>query len=104
MPTPFETLGVSEDADDAAIKKAYLARVREFPPEREPERFQAVRAAYEAIRGPRERLAWRLFQTLTPDPAPLLAAWLGQGGLCRPDIQLVLRVLEAGVKGPPPTT
>ena len=42
MPSPFAVLGVAETADDAAVKKAYLQQVREHPPERDSERFQAI--------------------------------------------------------------
>ncbi|CAK0754890.1 Heat shock protein DnaJ domain protein [Gammaproteobacteria bacterium] len=103
MTTPFETLGVPEDADDTAIKKAYLARVREFPPEREPEHFQVIRAAYETLRGPRERIAWRLFKSDVPDPSPLLNAWLARATPRRPDLSVVHKVLEVGLKEIPPT-
>ena len=60
---PFGELGVDENADDEAIKRRYLALVRAYPPDRHPERFQALRVAYEAISGRRERMAWKLFQT-----------------------------------------
>ena len=43
----YEILGVAKDADEAAIKKAYAARIREHRPDRDPEGFRAVRAAYE---------------------------------------------------------
>jgi len=39
---PFSVLGVDENASDDEIKRRYLALVRNFPPDREPERFQAV--------------------------------------------------------------
>jgi hypothetical protein len=63
MDDPFTILGVGEDADDEAIKQRYLALVRAFPPDREPERFQAYRSAYEALRDQRKRLEVRLLRT-----------------------------------------
>jgi hypothetical protein len=60
---PFAVLGVAEDAGDEAIKRRYLTLVRRFPPDREPERFQAYRRAYERIRGARERAQLRLLQS-----------------------------------------
>ncbi len=57
---PFAVLDVAEDADDETIQRRYLALVRQFPPERAPERFQEIRTAFEAIRGKRERLQRRL--------------------------------------------
>jgi hypothetical protein len=62
---PFAVLGVDENAGDEAIKQRYLALVRAHPPDREPERFQEYRRAYEAIRGERERLQVKLLQTST---------------------------------------
>jgi curved DNA-binding protein CbpA len=83
MSNPFAVLGVADTAaDDDAIKKAYLQRVREYPPERNPERFQAIRAAYEAVKTQRDRLRHRLFQQETSDLAGLVAAAL-QPGLAR---------------------
>ncbi len=63
MDDPFTVLGVGEDDDDEAIKQRYLALVRAFPPDREPERFQAYRAAYEALRDQRKRLEVKLLRT-----------------------------------------
>ncbi len=62
---PFAVLGVGDDAGDEAIKQRYLALVRRFPPDREPDRFQEFRHAYEAVRGERERLEVKLLQTST---------------------------------------
>lgn len=49
MPNPYEVLGVERTADARAIKRAYFAKVREFPPETHPEEFQRLRAAYELL-------------------------------------------------------
>jgi hypothetical protein len=62
---PFVVLGVEETADDEAIKRRYLALVRAWPPDREPEKFQALRRAYEAVSGPRQRLEWKLLHSST---------------------------------------
>jgi curved DNA-binding protein CbpA len=63
MNDPFTVLGVGADAGDDQIKQRYLALVRAFPPDREPERFQAYRAAYEALRDQRKRLEAKLLRT-----------------------------------------
>ena len=57
---PFLILGVDEDASDGEIKRRYLALVRSFPPDRDTERFQTYRAAFEALRTERDRLAAKL--------------------------------------------
>ena len=54
---PYEILGVPAAATDAEVKAAYLAAVRAHPPEREPEAFKSIRAAYEQLRTPERRLA-----------------------------------------------
>jgi len=60
---PFAVLGISESVDDATVKQRYLALVRESPPDREPDRFQEIRQAYEAVRTERGRLEVQLLQT-----------------------------------------
>jgi hypothetical protein len=60
---PFAILGVDETAGDDDIKRRYLALVREFPPDRAPERFQAFRAAFEALHTERQRLAAKLLSS-----------------------------------------
>ena len=45
--TCWQTLGIAPTSDEAAIKQAYAARIREHRPDRDPEGFRAVRAAYE---------------------------------------------------------
>jgi hypothetical protein len=53
---PFTVLGVDENAGDEEIRRRYLALVRAFPPDRHPQRFQAHRAAFEALGDARKRL------------------------------------------------
>ena len=61
MDDPFEVLGLTPDAVESEIRKRYLELVRAFPPERAPERFAAVHAAYRALRDPQARLSSQLF-------------------------------------------
>ncbi len=61
MKTPYEILDVDDDADDAQIKKAYLAMVRRYPPERFPDDFQKIYQAYDQIKTKEDRLSHRLF-------------------------------------------
>lgn len=56
-PNPYEVLEVSEDADDEELRRAYLRKVKEFPPDRAPEQFQRIRDAYEVARNSRTRAA-----------------------------------------------
>jgi curved DNA-binding protein CbpA len=61
MTDPFAQLGLGPDADDAAIRSAYLELVRRYPPEQAPERFAIIRAAYQVLQSRDDRLRWRLF-------------------------------------------
>jgi curved DNA-binding protein CbpA len=63
MRDPFTVLGVAEDAGDEKIRRRYLALVREFPPDRAPDRFREYRAAYEALSDERKRLETKLLHT-----------------------------------------
>ncbi|MDO9712586.1 J domain-containing protein [Paracraurococcus lichenis] len=60
---PFSVLGVAEDTSDVEIRRRYLALVREHSPDRAPEEFQKLRAAYEALSDERKRLAAMLLRT-----------------------------------------
>jgi curved DNA-binding protein CbpA len=62
MTDPYEVLGVADDADDAAIRSRYLELVRQYSPEHYPEKFAAIRAAYESLRDLDTRLSYRLFE------------------------------------------
>jgi curved DNA-binding protein CbpA len=74
MSDPYEVLGLPRDADDEAIRRRYLELVRESPPDRAPERFAAVRAAYDAVRDPARRLSAQLFESATTDSLDAIAA------------------------------
>ncbi|OWK45032.1 J domain-containing protein [Fimbriiglobus ruber] len=63
MSDPYETLGVPIDATDDVLRKRYLELIREFTPEHHPERFAAIRAAYEKIKDVDARTKYRLFET-----------------------------------------
>jgi len=55
-------MGLPADSDDETIRRRYLELVREFSPERHPEKFAAIREAYESLRDLDTRLRYRLFE------------------------------------------
>lgn len=46
----YKILGLGEDAGPEEIKRAYFRLVRKYSPERDPERFQEIRRAYEYLK------------------------------------------------------
>jgi curved DNA-binding protein CbpA len=61
MDEHFDVLGLTKDASEPEIRQRYLELVRAFSPERAPERFAAIHAAYSALRDPTARLESQLF-------------------------------------------
>ncbi len=53
---PYAALGVPHDATSDQIKDAYFKLVRDHPPEREPDAFKVIRAAYDRLRTSERRL------------------------------------------------
>jgi DnaJ-class molecular chaperone len=71
---PYETLGLGSEASEAEVRQQYLTLVRQHPPDRDPERFAAIRAAYDQLRDPVTSLEHRLFDTTSHDTLESLLA------------------------------
>ena len=69
---PFDVLGVDETASDDEIKKAYFQKVRQFTPEKHPERFKQIRQAYDLLKDPSLRLEAEVFRPANP-PSPAVS-------------------------------
>lgn len=68
-PDPRAILGVADSTSDEEIRSAYLRKLKEFPPDRCPNKFEQVREAYDLLRDRRQRFRHFL---LSVDPmAPL---------------------------------
>ncbi|WP_186774834.1 J domain-containing protein [Allorhodopirellula solitaria] len=66
---PFEILGVGTDADEATVRARYLELVRQYPPDRDPDMFSKIRAAYEAATNP-IIMARRILEVVQAGPRP----------------------------------
>jgi len=53
---PFQVLGISPEATDEQVRSAYFQKVREFPPERDPEGFKRIRKAFERVQSEEDRI------------------------------------------------
>ena len=61
MIDPYQVLDLSPQANAEMIRRRYLELVRRHSPERDPERFAEIRAAYDQLRDPVVSLERRLF-------------------------------------------
>jgi len=96
MSDPYVTLGLAPDADDEAVRRAYLAAVALCPPERDPQRFESLRGAYEALRTHRARLAQALFDQSPPNLSDILDRAEPVGAPRRPPRRLFDTLLRGG--------
>jgi len=68
---PYQVMELAPAATEEEIRHAYFRLVREHPPERDPDQFKRIRAAYEILRDPTRRAEWDLFVAVQPpDPLP----------------------------------
>jgi curved DNA-binding protein CbpA len=49
---PLSLLGLASGASEQEVRSRYLDLVRQFPPERDPAKFQEIHAAYQAASDP----------------------------------------------------
>ncbi len=93
MADPYRQLSVPETADDHTIRAAYLAAIRACPPERDRQRFEQVRAAFEAICSEPRRHAHALFDTQVPTVQDVLDRLSADWRPGHPSEATLLRVL-----------
>jgi curved DNA-binding protein CbpA len=92
---PYQILELPPDSDDEAIRRRYLELVRRFSPERYPEKFAAIRSAYESLRDLDKRLRYRLFEAGKDETVDALIEEITCG---RPRRRIPLETLLATVK------
>jgi len=94
MRDPYLVLGLSTDADDDAVERAYLEAIKRCPPERDAARFSAIRTAYEQLRTRRDRAAFDLFDTTPPAAIDILDKIAPVGAPARPERSLLQTLLR----------
>jgi curved DNA-binding protein CbpA len=67
----YETLGVEKNAGGDAIKRAYFGLVRKYQPDRCPEEFKEIRAAYDTLIDTKKRAEYDAIGELPSSVAPL---------------------------------
>src|SRR6516164_2497783 len=97
MTDPYAVLGLPDDCDDETIRRRYLELVRQYSPEHHPERFAAIRAAYESLRDLNTRVRHRLFEAGKTESIDALV----EESACRsPRRRLSLKTLLSSLKKP----
>ena len=69
IPDPYVVLGAPSGSSPETLRACYLERVREHPPERDPDGFRRIRAAYDVLAEP-TRIVARRFGRIPPLPDP----------------------------------
>lgn len=67
---PYAVLGISRRAGSEEVRRAYFELAKQHSPETDPERFQVIRAAYDALRTDEGRARAGLFLLQPPAPLP----------------------------------
>ncbi|MDR3191568.1 MAG: DnaJ domain-containing protein [Treponema sp.] len=67
--THYETLGIKKNAGEDEIKRAYFGLVRKYQPDRFPEEFKEIRAAYETLSDRKKRADYDAVGELPPSVA-----------------------------------
>ncbi|MDR3230005.1 MAG: hypothetical protein LBT65_01075 [Synergistaceae bacterium] len=82
----WKTLKVDRDADPETVRQAYVRLVRRYPPEHFPEKFAAIRRAYQQLTLDDDFIE-EIFHRVTEETTPLdLAGFLwGDRDELRPD-------------------
>ncbi|MDR1949287.1 MAG: DnaJ domain-containing protein [Spirochaetaceae bacterium] len=92
----YEALGVAKTAEEGEIKRAYFSLVRKYQPDRFPEEFKEIRAAYETLMDREKRAEYDATGDLPASVIPLYreAQWLdryGKHGKAAEFYQMILK-------------
>lgn len=68
-----QVLAIEAESGDEEIRAAYLRKVKDHPPDRDPQEFERVRDAYEMLRDRRRRMRSLLLEDPRQPLASLLA-------------------------------
>lgn len=77
---PYDLLGLGDNPDDASVRSAYLEKIRQYPPERHPEKFEQINEAFQKLKDESSRLRYYLFNSELEIQSPLEAV---TGRFCR---------------------
>jgi curved DNA-binding protein CbpA len=93
----YETLAIAKTAAEGEIKRAYFNLVRKYQPDRFPNEFREIRAAYEILSDKEKRAEYDAIGELPPSVAPLFheAQWLNRVGRQAKAAELYRMILKS---------
>ena len=69
MLNPYQILEIPKDAAQEEIKNAYFRLIKKYPPEKDPEKFKTIRAAYESLKTVAKKAETDVFIFREPEQA-----------------------------------
>jgi DnaJ-class molecular chaperone len=104
MPTHYETLGVSKDASESEIKKAYRALSLKYHPDRNPdpavqEKYKAINDAYDILSDSQTKQQYDHELQFGAGFHPMGPGGMGPGGMGGDDIQQFFNMMFGGPFG-----
>ena len=97
MQTPYEILGVVNDANDNEIKQAYLQQVKNNPPDRNQDQFQHIHNAYISIKDHKSRVSHDLFTLPTANFNTVLEQIMHTGQSITLDAESFNKILSVSI-------
>ena len=89
----YALLGVGEDATAADIKRGYLQKTRQFPPESHPLEFERIRIAYDTLRDDTLRKEYDIVRQFGESVHDLLQEALGKRGITAQSVKVLERAV-----------
>lgn len=80
-----QALAIGAEAGDEEIRAAYLQKVKEHPPDRDPQEFERVRDAYDMLRDRHRRMRSLLLADPRQPLASLLAGYTSERRFTGPE-------------------
>ncbi|MBF0193195.1 MAG: hypothetical protein HQL71_01505 [Magnetococcales bacterium] len=98
MKNPFHLLNIPPDANDDMVHAAYERLISIHSKATSPTRAKEIEWAYQAIKNPRDRISFKLFQTPTPDLPTLIGPSLTKLTAAHPSKEKTLAVITNSLK------
>ncbi|CQR72108.1 chaperone protein DnaJ [Sporomusa ovata DSM 2662] len=90
----YALLAVNQDAEFADIKRGYLQKLRQYPPENYPAEFEQIRRAYDTLRDAAQRKEYDIIRQYGESIEDLLNEAVGSRGITAQSVKLLQRAVK----------